>query len=166
MPRLKSLLAVVVVLVAAAFGLIELPENATPTNTTAFTNTTTQGSPTRDNRPSQPFTSDERIQQAFHHKESDLQVLLAGEVIKNLPDDNEGSRHQKFLLRLDSGQTLLVAHNIDLAPRINRLAEGDTVTVYGEYEWNQRGGVIHWTHHDPRGNHVGGWIEHQGKRYE
>jgi hypothetical protein len=82
-----------------------------------------------------------------------------------LPDDLEGSRHQRFVLRLSSGQTLLVAHNIDLAPRISSLNRGDKVEFYGEYEWNAKGGVIHWTHHDPSGRHVGGWLKHDSKTY-
>ena len=61
---------------------------------------------------------------------------------------------------------MLIAHNIDLAPRVASIRVGDTVSFYGEYEWNERGGVIHWTHHDPRGNQDGGRIEHQGRRYD
>jgi hypothetical protein len=60
----------------------------------------------------------------------------------------------------------LVAHNIDLAPRIEGLAVGDTLEVFGQYEWNERGGVIHWTHHDPRGGHEAGWIRHRGRLYQ
>jgi hypothetical protein len=86
--------------------------------------------------------------------------------MKLLPDDNIGSRHQKFIIKLSSGQTLLMAHNIDLAHRIGSLREGDSVQFYGEYEWNNKGGVIHWTHRDPSGSHVAGWLQHQGKRYE
>ena len=94
------------------------------------------------------------------------QVSGSGKVVRILSDDNEGSRHQRFILGLSSGQTLLVAHNIDLAPRISSLQTGDTVKFYGEYETNSQGGVIHWTHHDPQGRHVAGWLEHEGRRYQ
>ena len=110
--------------------------------------------------------SDEIIASAFSNHESNLQVSGQGVVTRLLPDDTDGSKHQKFIIRLSSGQTLLVAHNIDIAPRISSLQEGDSVQFYGEYEWNNKGGVIHWTHHDPSGRKTGGWLMHKGKRYE
>jgi Protein of unknown function (DUF3465) len=106
------------------------------------------------------------LQYAYDNRVSDLQVQGEGVVVKVLPDDRKGSRHQRFLLRLDSGQTILIAHNIDLAPRIDRLRKGDTVAFYGEYEWNEKGGVVHWTHHDPGGRHADGWLAHDGMTYE
>ncbi|MEM1405066.1 MAG: DUF3465 domain-containing protein [Pseudomonadota bacterium] len=111
-------------------------------------------------------STDGRLQQAFAARENDLQIEGSGTVVKVLPDDTKGSQHQRFLLETNAGQTLLVAHNIDLAPRIPGLREGDRVRFFGEYEWNDRGGVIHWTHHDPGGRHVDGWLEHRGERYE
>lgn len=98
--------------------------------------------------------------------QSDTQVLGKGTVTKILRDDLDGSRHQKFILRLHSGQTVLIAHNIDLAPRIGDLSSGDTVEFYGEFEWNSKGGVIHWTHRDPGGRHIDGWLKHQGRTYQ
>ncbi len=106
------------------------------------------------------------LKEAFEQRRSNLQVEGSGIVDKLLADDNSGSRHQRFILRLPHGQTLLVAHNIDLAPRIDTLRVGDEVRFFGEYEWNDKGGVLHWTHHDPKGTHVGGWLEHRGRRYE
>ena len=103
---------------------------------------------------------------AHEAKRSDVQVQGEGIVSRVLPDDNDGSRHQRFILKLESGLTVLVAHNVDLAPRIDSLQQGDEVGYYGEYEWNQRGGVVHWTHHDPRGSHVGGWLKHKGRTYQ
>ncbi|MGS0681269.1 DUF3465 domain-containing protein [Shewanella sp. 125m-7] len=106
------------------------------------------------------------LQRAFEQGQSNLQVQSSGVVSKVLADDNKGSRHQRFILRLPHGQTVLVAHNIDLAPRIADLNMGDSVEFYGEYEWNDRGGVVHWTHHDPRGRHIGGWLKHNGRTYQ
>jgi hypothetical protein len=107
-----------------------------------------------------------QLSQAFADGRSNVQVEAEGRVSKVLADDNDGSRHQRFIVRLDSGQTVLIAHNIDLAPRIEGLREGDAVSFYGEYEWNNKGGVIHWTHRDPRGEHPAGWIRHTGKTYQ
>ena len=97
---------------------------------------------------------------------SHTQIQGAGIVSRILPDDDAGIRHQRFILRLQSGQTLLVAHNIDLAPRIDDLKEGDTVEYSGEYEWNPKGGVVHWTHRDPSGRHVAGWLKHDGRLFQ
>ena len=110
--------------------------------------------------------SSSALSTAFEQEQSDVQVQGEGEVVNILPDDNDGSRHQRFILRLESGQTVLIAHNIDLAPRIDSLSEGNLVEFYGEYEWNSRGGVVHWTHHDPRGSHVDGWLKHDGQTYQ
>ncbi len=107
-----------------------------------------------------------QIEKAYQEKQSDVQVQGVGKVIKVLSDDNKGRRHQRFLLKLPSNLTILVAHNIDLAKRIDSLKEGDSVEFYGEYEWNNKGGVIHWTHHDPRGKHKDGWLKHNGIVYK
>jgi hypothetical protein len=106
------------------------------------------------------------LEAAFNNRLSDSQVQDEGFVIRILPDDLDGSRHQKFILKNKTGQTVLVAHNIDLAPRIPALKIGDKVAFFGEYEWNSRGGVIHWTHHDPNGYHIAGWLKAKGKSYQ
>lgn len=111
-------------------------------------------------------SSDEVLADAFENGRSNLQVSGSGVVTRILADDNDGSRHQRFILQLGSGQTLLVAHNIDIAPRISSLREGDAVEFYGEYEWNDQGGVIHWTHRDPGGSHIDGWLKHDGKLFQ
>jgi hypothetical protein len=92
-------------------------------------------------------------------------VTLDATVIKTLKDDNKGSRHQRFLIKPDNKITLLVAHNIDLAKHVP-IKKGDRITLRGRYEWNNKGGVVHWTHHDPRGKKTGGWIKFAGVTYQ
>ena len=103
---------------------------------------------------------------AFEERVSEVQVSGEGVVTKILPDDREGSRHQRFILRLPSGQTLLISHNIDIAPRLDSLKSGHSVEFYGVYEWNSKGGLVHWTHRDPDGEHQGGWLKHNGVTFQ
>lgn len=110
--------------------------------------------------------SDATIAKAFSSRASNFQVSGQGVVVKLLPDDNSGSRHQKFIIKVSTGQTVLVAHNIDIAARIDGLREGDEIQFYGEYEWSEKGGVLHWTHSDPNGSHPSGWLKHHGKTYQ
>lgn len=96
-------------------------------------------------------------------------VQFDARVVKTLPDDLIGDRHQRFIVAIEYMpspiQTVLIAHNIDLAPRIP-IERGSVVRFSGQYEYNDRGGLLHWTHHDPSNWREGGWIELHGKRYD
>ncbi|HZI47316.1 MAG TPA: DUF3465 domain-containing protein [Pyrinomonadaceae bacterium] len=116
--------------------------------------------------PANSGSRSDAIARAFASGTSGVQVEGEGTVIRVLPDDPKPPRHERFIVQLASGQTVLVAHNIDIAPRVNELKAGDTVRFYGEYVWNEKGGVIHWTHHDPQGRHVAGWVMRNGKTYQ
>lgn len=100
----------------------------------------------------------------FRDRVSDAILEVEGEVRRLLRDDEEGTPHQKWVLELADGATLLVVHNLELSERVP-LREGDRIRARGEYEWNERGGLLHWTHHDPAGRHEDGWVEFAGKRY-
>jgi hypothetical protein len=112
------------------------------------------------------LANDTVLEKAYANHQSQVQVQGSGVVIKVLADDNNGSRHQRFIIKLASGQTLLVAHNIDLAPKITAIEENDPISFFGVYEWNAKGGVIHWTHRDPNNRHAHGWLKHNGKTYQ
>jgi hypothetical protein len=112
------------------------------------------------------FANDDAIQQAYYSQQDNLQVQGSGKVTHVLTDDTNGSKHQRFIVRLTNNQTLLIAHNIDLAPRVSDLAKGDIVDFYGVYEYNPKGGVVHWTHKDPQNKHIHGWLKHRGLVYQ
>jgi len=110
--------------------------------------------------------SDALLAKLFTEGQSNIQVYGTGVVISILSDDLTGGRHQRFIIELNSKQTLLISHNIDLSLRIDGLALNDQIEFFGEYEWNNKGGVIHWTHRDPIGIHVDGWILHHNIIYQ
>lgn len=110
--------------------------------------------------------SNAHIVDAFRNRRSNIQVQGSGTIVKVLPDDRDGSPHQRFIVRVSSEHTVLIAHNIDLAPRVEELRAGDEIEFSGEYEWNERGGVVHWTHDDPKHQHEAGWIRFRGQRYQ
>lgn len=104
------------------------------------------------------------VEDAYHQHLSGVTVEATGAVERLLPDDTDGTRHQRFILHLALGLSVLVVHNIDVAQRVP-VSPKDIVTVHGEYAYNEKGGAIHWTHHDPDGRKVGGWIRFESREY-
>lgn len=142
--QINSIVAILFVLAALAYGWIK---------------------PQSDLRDFESDTSQESIDALFQNRVSGKMVQFQGTVKKVLSDDNDGSRHQRFIVALASSHTVLVAHNIDLAPRVP-LKTHQQIKIFGQYEWNNKGGVVHWTHTDPAGKHAAGWIEYQGRIYQ
>ena len=106
------------------------------------------------------------VARAYKNKDNAAQITGSGVVIRHFADDTSATQHQKFIIKLNLAQALLITHNIDCALRISFLRKGDTVKFYGEYKWSAKGGVVHWTHHDPKGNHVSGWLKYNGNIYQ
>jgi len=159
MQRRNLRLLMVVVAAALLWVVREWPLGAD-----SFQSLQSQSQPARlDSRADAP--SNAALLDAIRSRRSGVMVDMVGPVVHLLPDDNHGSRHQRFLVDVEAERAVLVSHNIDLAPRIDALRKGDDVTVRGQFEWNQKGGVVHWTHHDPDDRRPGGWIEHQGRTY-
>lgn len=150
---MKNLLLILLVVGVAYAGFSEIRGTA-PTEASSIEAAAGDSSPT--------FSGPD----AFDRRHAGRQVQGQGVVQKILPDDNKGSRHQRFILSLESGQTILIAHNIDLAPRITEIGVGDSVEFNGVYETNELGGVVHWTHHDPAGRHENGWLKHRGRLFQ
>ena len=168
----KIILAVLIVIVAGAVDYLRKPTNDTSSNsTTSHTTSTTSNNSSNTQQKTKPTNTQaqqqvlEKIRQAEKTQKSGWWLETKATVIKILRDDTKGHKHQKFLIKLAPDITLLVAHNIDLAPRAP-LREGDSIRLRGRYEWNNRGGVLHWTHHDPKGRQKGGWIIHNGQHYK
>ena len=110
------------------------------------------------------------VAQAFQDHRRHIEVCDGGVVTRVLKDDLVGPRHQRFIVRVghldtEEAATVLIAYNIDLAPRIENLQPGEPVEFSGEYEWNGQGGIVHWTHQDPSGEHPAGWIRYEGHVY-
>ena len=104
------------------------------------------------------------MRHAYRKADTGNWIEDTGVVRRLLSDDHDRARHQRFIVRLKGGQTLLIAHNIDIASRIP-LGLGDRVRFRGIYEWNDLGGLVHWTHHDPHGIEEGGWVRFRTRDY-
>lgn len=112
-------------------------------------------------------TDNAAIAADFAAHRSNVEVTAHGTVERLLSDErSDTGTHQRFILRVEgSTHTLLITNNVSIGTRVP-VAVGDDVVVHGEYVWNDQGGLVHFTHHDPALTHEGGWIERQGVRYE
>jgi hypothetical protein len=162
----RIVIAVLAVIALVAVFVIPRMSTPTPESITPVVVASTATPPTSSTTSRSTASSDATLARLFATKQSNVAVQGSGTVQRLLADDTSGDQHQRFILQLASGQTLLVAHNIDIAPRLNGLQTGDTVAFFGEYVYTDQGGTIHWTHHDPSGTHVAGWLEWNGRRYQ
>ena len=107
------------------------------------------------------------VERDYAEQRSTVEVTADGAVTRVLADDSGPSgTHQRFIIRLaGSAQTVLIENNVTIGERAP-VVPGDNVIVHGEYVWNDQGGLIHFTHHDPAPAHEGGWIELRGVRYQ
>jgi hypothetical protein len=106
------------------------------------------------------------IEAAYTNHDSDISVTVKGSLTRILSDDTIGDKHQRFIIELSNGQTLLIAHNIDIGSRVVGIAIGSTIYAHGDYICNDQGGLVHWTHRDPSGKHENGWIVFNNEKYE
>lgn len=129
--------------------------------------TTKQGRGSSSVAVSQQSLADSDVQalEAQQARAIKVEITCCAPVVRLLPDDTRGLPHQKFILQLSNGTTVLVAHDTKMAPRVP-LQVGDRPILHGEYIWNPKGGLIHWTHHTDTPRHEGGWIMLNGQKYE
>lgn len=112
-----------------------------------------------------PVENDAQVVNAIRSRNRVNFVQGAGlVVIKLLPDDRQGLPHQKFVVRTSIGDAVMIVSNLDLCQKIP-LAIGQTINVGGEFIWTGGGGLIHWTHKDPRGSRPNGYIQTNGRTY-
>ncbi len=131
-----------------------------------FANYYVQGSSQSDTTHKEKYTnkrtSNKQLETLITKRQSNEIITIDAQVINILSDDNKGDRHQRMIVK-NGKNTLLLAHNIDIAPRIPA-KKGDFLQIKGEYEWNEKGGVVHWTHRSTS-SHADGWIIHNNKKY-
>ncbi len=154
--QLKKIAAFIVALLAATYYYVADNANNYNLPQQTINNTTNKQSNKQQN-------DNNLLPKLIKNKSSDKIVTFKAKVIKKLADDIEGDKHQKMILKVGKN-TLLLAHNIDKAPRIP-VKVGDEVLVRGEYEYNDLGGVIHWTHRSTN-SHPDGWVKYKNKTYQ
>lgn len=72
--------------------------------------------------------------------------------------------HESFGVQTAAGPVQVI-DNVGIAPRVP-VQTGDRIDVRGEMVHDAgRMPIVHWTHHDPRGRHAGGFIELHGRFY-
>ena len=105
------------------------------------------------------------LEHAFFDHRSEFMTEVSGTVARILVDDRSDPRTQKFVIRLENGQSVLVVHDHVAARRVP-VAIDDTVKVRGLYRWSETGGTVLFTEMDPSPRRRHGWVEHEGKRYQ
>ena len=104
-------------------------------------------------------------QRACSSGTSHVEIHVAGKIARYLGTRNsESGEHEGFLVTpRGSSAHLLIEDNVNITGFIP-MRNGDSVELQGQYECND--GVVHWTHHDPSGRHIMGYVVVNGRRFQ
>lgn len=106
------------------------------------------------------------LERALQNKAQDQLLVVVGWVTEILPDEQRDVvSYQRFVVRLTNRKPLLIEHNLQIAPRVEGLKTGSELLIRGRYFWNEQGGVLRQTHHDPEQKQPDGWIRFKHKNY-
>ena len=109
--------------------------------------------------------SNDRLIETFTEGRTGVWVSGEAPVTQLLGDESIGGNYQRFVVRLNEDIQVTIRHSLDDADRIPA-ERGDVVRFHGLYDWNPRGGVVSLTHRDTGQPGDGGWVEHDGARYD
>jgi hypothetical protein len=105
----------------------------------------------------------------IHAHRSGDEVVVEGTVTRTERASHGPSGvHERFDVRIASdgtSQDIAVADNVSVGTAAP-VRPGDDITVKGVLEIDSSGPVIHWTHHDPRFRHPGGYVIVHGTKYD
>jgi len=108
----------------------------------------------------------ERLINAFEQGRTGVWVSGHGTVKQLVGDETvAGERHQRIVVDVGEVFDLIVRHSVEASERVP-VVQGDTIAFQGRYEFNGRGGVLGFTHHDPEEPGGGGWVRYQGNVYD
>ena len=93
-----------------------------------------------------------------------VEVYVPDARVTRVLGEREGrsGMHEGFDVRA-GGRTFRVEDNVSIGHPIP-LRRGETVSLLGQLECDD--GAIHWTHHDPSGRHMSGYVKAGGTLYE
>lgn len=105
------------------------------------------------------------MEAAYGKRDDGEWIENTGLVCRIIPDDRDAAGHQRFVVKVPGGQTLLIAHNIEIAKPVP-VGLGDRIRFRGVYEYNDEGGLVHWTHRDPHGGDGDGRLRFRDLDYD
>ncbi|MEM1081629.1 MAG: DUF3465 domain-containing protein [Pseudomonadota bacterium] len=109
--------------------------------------------------------SNDRLIETFTEGRTGIWVSGSAPVTQILGDENIAGNFQRFVVRLNDEIQVTIRHSLNDSDRIP-VERGDEVSFQGLYDWDARGGFVSRTHNDPAEPGGGGWVEHDGTRYD
>ena len=103
----------------------------------------------------------------YASQSSGNEVLVSGHVVALLGTrESRSGKHEGYLVKLNKNCDLLlkVETNTSITGPIP-FTHDEPIVLKGVYVYDPLGGLIHWTHHDPSGRHMNGYVIAGGKSY-